>query len=398
MVGSDVDSGSDPEMEDELVDADSGGNASNQWKVVEPRKRKKSWGQISETDSEVGNHQARRRKEEFKVLLKFATESGNSINPLKLTKTLKEIVGTTECIKTLRDGKLMLFCKDGRQQKTAMGIKTLIGHKVVCSIPEEKSWVRGVISGIPTDVSSEKIKRNITGAAVNDVRRLKCIRNNEKIDSLSVVLNFDENKLPERVYLGFVSYAVRPYVPPPLRCYKCQKFGHVAAVCRGKQRCARCGGDHEYGKCGQGIKPKCCNCGGEHSAGYAGCLVRKNAVKVQNVRVAEGISYAEALKKVKQTPKVLETRTTEPQQKTKLKEQSKENKVSVDKVSFVTFIAEVVNCSAQTESRTERIKIIIRAAEKYLELEDVTVDMINDRLKMQTVNSQTVNSQTCGGT
>ncbi len=67
--------------------------------------------------------------------------------------------------------------------------------------------------------------------------------------------------------------------------------------------------------------------------------------------------------------------------------------MSVDKVWFVTFIAEVVNCSAQTESRTERIKIIIRAAEKYLELEDVTVDLINDRLKMQTVNSQT-----CGGT
>lgn len=63
-----------------------------------------------------------------------------------------------------------------------------------------------------------------------------------------------------------------------------------------------------------------------------------------------------------------------------------------------TFIAEVVNCSAQTESRTERIKIIIKAAEKYLELVDVMEDIINDRLKLQTVNSQTVNSQTCGGT
>ncbi len=29
--------------------------------------------------------------------------------------------------------------------------------------------------------------------------------------------------------------------------------------------------------------------------------MRKNAVKVQNVRMDEGISYAEALKKVKQT-------------------------------------------------------------------------------------------------
>lgn len=64
-----------------------------------------------------------------------------------------------------------------------------------------------------------------------------------------------------------------------------------------------------------------------------------------------------------------------------LKGQSKESEMIVNKVSFVAFIAEVVNCSAQTESRTERIKIVIRAAEKYLELEDVTVDIINERCK-----------------
>lgn len=204
--------------------------------------------------------------------------------------------------------------------------------------------------------------------------------------------------MPEKVYLGFVRYAVRPYVPPPLRCYKCQKFGHVAAVCRGKQRCARCGGEHEYGKCGQGVNPKCCNCGGEHSAGYGGCQVRKKAVKVQNVRMTEGITYAEALKKVNQIPKTNETRNEEIHSKQQRKEQRDEKVVVDDKVAFVAFIAEVVNCSAQTESRTERIKIIIRAAEKYLDLGNVTVDMINERLKIPTLNSQTVDSQTtCGG-
>lgn len=69
-------------------------------------------------------------------------------------------------------------------------------------------------------------------------------------------------------------------------------------MCKGKQRCAQCGGDHEYGKFGQGVNPKCCNCGEEHIVGYGGCLVRKKAGKVQNVRVAE--AYTEALKKVKQ--------------------------------------------------------------------------------------------------
>lgn len=395
MGGSSVDSGSELEMEEE-EDAGGGGISNSEWKLVDSRKR--SFGQLSGSDSEKGNHQARKKKEEFKVLLKFATDSVKVINPLKLTKTFKEKLGIIECVKTLRDGKMMLYCKDRKQQKKALEMKTLGGHKVVCSIPEEKIWIRGVISGIPIDVSTEEIKSNISGAAVKDVKRLRCVRNNERTDSLSVMITFDENKLPDRVYVGYLSYYVRPYVPPPIRCFKCQKFGHIAAACRGKQRCARCGGEHEYGKCGQGIKPRCCNCGGEHSAGYGGCQVRKNAVQAQNIRTTEGISYAEALKKVKQTAKEVVAKVAEPQQKEIDEGQRKENEVFIDKVSFVTFIVEVVNCSAQTESRTERIKIIIRAAGKYLDLEDITVDMINERLKTQTGISQILNSQTCGGT
>lgn len=34
------------------------------------------------------------------------------------------------------------------------------------------------------------------GAAVIDVKRLKCNRNNERGDSLSVMIHFDEEKLP----------------------------------------------------------------------------------------------------------------------------------------------------------------------------------------------------------
>jgi len=62
-------------------------------------------------------------------------------------------------------------------------------------------------------------------------------------------------------------------------------------------------------------------------------------------------------------------------------------------VSFVAFMVEVVNCSAQTESRTERIKIIVRAAEKYLEIEGISVEMVNEKLKVQGGYTQT----TCGG-
>ena len=173
------------------------------------------------------------------------------------------------------------------------------GKNVQCSVPKDRKPNRGVISGVPTAVSTNQIKDNITGAKVLEARRLKTTRNGEKCDSLSVMIKFDEPKMPSKVHIGYMSYEVRPYIPPPLRCFKCQKYGHVAAICRGKQRCGRCAGEHEYGKCKEGTKLKCCNCGGEHTSAYRGCEISKKVAEVQRVKISQGISYAEALKKVK---------------------------------------------------------------------------------------------------
>lgn len=41
----------------------------------------------------------------------------NAINSLKLSKSLKEKIGMMETVKTLREGRLLLFCNDNRQEK-----------------------------------------------------------------------------------------------------------------------------------------------------------------------------------------------------------------------------------------------------------------------------------------
>ncbi len=97
-----------------------------------------------------------------------------------------------------------------------------------------------------------------------------------KSDSLSVLLVF-EKIMPTEVQMGWIKYKVKEYIPQPLRCFKCQRTGHTAQQCKWKQRCAECGGEHDYGKCNKDAKLKCCNCGGEHSAAYAGCVVQKQA-------------------------------------------------------------------------------------------------------------------------
>lgn len=54
-------------------------------------------------------------------------------------------------------------------------------------------------------------------------------------------------------------------MPKRMRCYNCREFGHMAMSCKKRKRCARCGGEHDYGKYGEGVEPKCCNCGGKHT-------------------------------------------------------------------------------------------------------------------------------------
>ncbi len=77
-----------------------------------------------------------------------------------------------------------------------------------------------------------------------------------------------------------------------------------------------------------------------------------------NVRIQEGLTYSEALKKVGKNLESGEKSKEIIQQMTEMaKEKTKEKFGIKNNVAFVTFMAEVVNCSAQTESRTERIRI-----------------------------------------
>ena len=46
-----------------------------------------------------------------------------------------------------------------------------------------------------------------------------------------------------------MSFKVRAYIPPALRLFKCQRYGHIENVCKGKQRCIMCSGEHAYGEC-----------------------------------------------------------------------------------------------------------------------------------------------------
>ncbi|GBM14160.1 hypothetical protein AVEN_60985-1 [Araneus ventricosus] len=92
--------------------------------------------------------------------------------------------------------------------------------------------------------------------------------------------------------------AVRTYIPNPLICFQCQRFGHSKASCRWTLICT-C-----YVKTSQ---EKCVNCKGSHSSFSRSCSSLKFEKEVVAEKVIKQITYAEAKRQVHQRAPIPET-------------------------------------------------------------------------------------------
>lgn len=262
--------------------------------------------------------------------------------------------------------------------------------RIKSHFPGANRKIRGVISGVPLDISIEEIKKEINGDRVTVVKRLPTRYQGKVVDSLSVLLQF-EGDMTQKVMIGCMCFNVREYIAKPLRCFKCQRIGHVADQCKSKLRCARCAGEHEYGRCAVDAKTKCCNCGGEHSAAYQGCEVQKRAKDIQRFKIQNKLSYAETAKQVslgvttdfraigqntfsaKDFPKLPQMNNISAI-KCSHKCAVKDDTLIVDKFKFVAFIG-MVNVALQQTKKRSRLRTIVKAANDYLGIRDMTVDM-----------------------
>ncbi|GBO00706.1 hypothetical protein AVEN_14114-1 [Araneus ventricosus] len=106
---------------------------------------------------------------------------------------------------------------------------------------------------------------------------------------------FSSHVLAEYVKAGYIRLSVRPYISNPLRCFKCQRFGHSQTSCLGTLTCARCAEvGHESTGCT--AKEKCVNCKDDHTSFSLNCLARKLEKEVVATKVKNQISYPEARK------------------------------------------------------------------------------------------------------
>ena len=90
---------------------------------------------------------------------------------------------------------------------------------------------------------------------LTDVHRIVVKKNNVEIKTNTLILTFNTPQIPDYLKICYLNIPVTQYVPNPIRCYKCQRFGHVTGRCKHSETCARCSETgHKDDTCTKGYK------------------------------------------------------------------------------------------------------------------------------------------------
>jgi hypothetical protein len=249
------------------------------------------------------------------VLIKGKNCNITEKNPIKLKKFLLGVDSTinTEQI-SYGYNSLKIQTSNESQKIKFLGISSMLGEEVLTyeynsqdnNFANASVLKKVIIFGVHPEISNDDIKSE-TGAS--NIKRLE--KNPVKGEfyrtpTTTVILGFTDTP-PERVYIGLLSFKTRAYQGGPIRCFKCQRFGHVANSCKGKLTCPRCSLQHDYKDCptipnaDHNIETStttlhCPNCKEDHSAGYRGCSAYIKAKSITEIKYSNKISYADALK------------------------------------------------------------------------------------------------------
>ena len=144
-------------------------------------------------------------------------------------------------------------------------------------------------------VSEEEMKENLKSQGVTSVKRIIIKKEGKHIETNTFVLTFNTPIVPKEIKFFYRNIKIELYIPNPLRCFWCQKFGHHEDKCSAPPVCGKCGQEGNHAStCSNPIK--CANCGKDHPAYSNQCEVWLKEKEIIKLKVKNNITYPEARK------------------------------------------------------------------------------------------------------
>ncbi|GBL79143.1 hypothetical protein AVEN_92391-1 [Araneus ventricosus] len=230
----------------------------------------------------------------------------HTVSPFLVQKLLKSCIGEIQNVKKLRSGDLLVQV-DSKQASVISKLTHLGTFPVETSFHKTLNVSRGVLSNPDfIHVTEAEFVEELRDQNVCAARRINIRRDGRLIPTQHVVLTFQTPVLPKSIKAGYINCKLRPYIPNPLRCFTCQRYGYSQQSCRGTDpvcgKCAESG--HEINVCTSDTF-KCRYCSGPHAASSKSCPTWIFEKEVIAVKIKRNITFPEARQIVKdRTPKV----------------------------------------------------------------------------------------------
>ena len=202
-------------------------------------------------------------------------------------------------IKRMRTGAFLVECSTRKASDCLLkrNEKIFVDRQIKVSIHPQLNSSKGIIRCRELrDVNEAEIRTNLANQGVIKVEKALILRDGKKEPTGTIFLTFAMTRLPETITVGYMKVKVVPYIPSPLRCFRCQHYGHGSRSCKSAETCRDCGKAKHEGGC---VGPKyCVNCKGPHSANSRDCPAWKTEQEIQRVKTIERCSFVEARRKV----------------------------------------------------------------------------------------------------
>ncbi|XP_058826775.1 uncharacterized protein LOC131686796 [Topomyia yanbarensis] len=166
------------------------------------------------------------------IILKRVDGSFEKVSPIIIHKGIKTICGEPLNTIKLRDGTLLVKTKNINQANQLLRCKMMFEMEITVEENIKLNQTKGIVTCADLKYATEEeILKELQEQGVCNVEVMKRKKDGILISTNSYVLTFKSNEIPESVKVGYLVLSVRLFIPRPLRCYKCQYFGHSSKFC-----------------------------------------------------------------------------------------------------------------------------------------------------------------------
>ena len=223
-----------------------------------------------------------------------------SLSPFIIEKQIESLIGTPKSVKKLKNKTLLVETNRKSQTENLLKITSFFNIKVSVTEHYSLNSSKGIIRDrMLKGETEDNIVDYLRPQGVTGCKRFKIKKDGKSVETNTLLLTFNRINVPKSLKIFYRVIPVDVYIPNPLRCFNCQRFGHHENNCTEDQGsvCENCGADGHAHQTSQCKNPtKCINCGKGHSPKSNTCETWLKEKAIMKLKVTNNISYLEAKK------------------------------------------------------------------------------------------------------